>query len=1089
LIRSLFFNPLTILALIAIPAFAQTAFTDGPYAPAILRDGIVVEGVTPSDEAHRAGMRAGDVLLRWTSTAGKGEIESPFDLPYIGFEQAQRGVVRMEGLRGGRKRAWLLRTIPWGITARPNVTGPVLVAYLHAEKLARSGSLTEAVEGWRAASKMAVASGVPWLSSWFLSRAGGASYAAKQMDAADDLYREAIDHAANLSHIIRGDLFRQWGTQLEFREDFAGAEKYYREELLEWQRLGAELMVAKSLNALGSVLLTKGDSGNAESCFVQSLSISERLAPAGQQRLTSYADLAVLYQDRGDLGKAEKFYRRALAIGRKNFSGTHYYSALLTDLGTLALWRGNLEEAEQYHREALVIAAKLNSPPTMAEIFENLADFRLERGDLDGAEAYQKQSLAIRTQSGAGLRSALSLAGLGKIERLRGNIAVAEDYYRRALEIADKGEALRMERAGFLAGLGDVMLARRNLPEAEQAYRRALALLDEQTPRSLGHAETLASLAATLRGQGRLDEAAESYRQALDDLEYQAATVETIEENQARYRARHAGYYRDYMALLIEKGQPELAFQTLETARARTLFEMLAQAQVGIHQGADQAMLVREHDLRQALNAKSHDRESLFARKHTSAQVEDLDREIANLREKFQQLEADIRVNSPGYAALTQPQIPSLKDIQALLDTDTVLLEYSLGNERSYVWIVSANSLEVRELPKQAEIENLARTVYRLIDARNVFPSQETETERDARWRTADTEYAKASERLSRMILGPIASSLGKKRLLVVADGALQYIPFAALPVPAQSASGGAAAVAELADTKRLSAGDPSLPMLLDHEIVSLPSASVLVELRARETGRSKARKAVAVLADPVFDERDIRVQRTHDADRRPSEDAAASLGLLSRSMAEIGQGDAIHFRLSRLPATRKEAQVIVAGIPAGAGMEALDFRASRATALNPSLAEYRIVHFATHGLLNSLHPELSGLVLSLVDRQGRPQDGFLGLQDVYNLNLPADMVVLSGCRTGLGQEISGEGLVGLTRGFMYAGASRVVASLWSVNDEATAELMAGFYKAIERDEMRPAAALREAQIRMWKRKGWRAPYYWAAFQLQGEWR
>jgi CHAT domain-containing protein len=169
--------------------------------------------------------------------------------------------------------------------------------------------------------------------------------------------------------------------------------------------------------------------------------------------------------------------------------------------------------------------------------------------------------------------------------------------------------------------------------------------------------------------------------------------------------------------------------------------------------------------------------------------------------------------------------------------------------------------------------------------------------------------------------------------------------------------------------------------------------------------------------------------------------------------------------------------------------MLAVDFDASRAVATSPALAKYRIVHFATHGIINNRHPELSGLVLSLVNKQGKPQDGFLKLQDIYNMRLPVDLVVLSGCETGLGEQVSGEGLMNLTRGFMYAGAIRVVASLWSVSDVATASLMADFYRAMERDGMRPAAALRVAQIQMWKQKQWSSPYYWAAFQIQGDWK
>src|SRR5579859_4427106 len=208
-----------------------------------------------------------------------------------------------------------------------------------------------------------------------------------------------------------------------------------------------------------------------------------------------------------------------------------------------------------------------------------------------------------------------------------------------------------------------------------------------------------------------------------------------------------------------------------------------------------------------------------------------------------------------------------------------------------------------------------------------------------------------------------------------------------------------------------------------------------------------------------------------------------------ARSVEDVDLADHGNRALQRLTFTRQEAQAIMAATPPGQGMEALGFAASRSTAMNPNLAQYRIVHFAAHGVLDSKHPELSGLVLSLVNSRGEPQNGFLDLQDVYNLNLPVDMVVLSACETALGKEIRGEGLVGLTRGFMYAGASRVVASLWNVDDVATAELMRRFYKAILGEGLPPASALRKAQVEMARQKRWSNPYYWAAFTIEGEWR
>lgn len=221
-------------------------------------------------------------------------------------------------------------------------------------------------------------------------------------------------------------------------------------------------------------------------------------------------------------------------------------------------------------------------------------------------------------------------------------------------------------------------------------------------------------------------------------------------------------------------------------------------------------------------------------------------------------------------------------------------------------------------------------------------------------------------------------------------------------------------------------------------------------------------------------------------ADGAPTD---ASRVLLIKAAKESG-ATTVEFRVPRLPFTRNEAETILALTPSGSNKAAFDFAASRTAALSDELGQYRMIHFATHGFLNSLNPELSGLVLALVDEQGATQNGYLLAPEVYNLKLDAtELVVLSACQTGLGKEVAGEGVVGLTRGFMYAGAPRVVVSLWSVNDRATADPMKGFYQGMLAQRLRPAAALRAAQLALWKQQKWQAPYYWAAFTLQGEWR
>jgi CHAT domain-containing protein len=331
------------------------------------------------------------------------------------------------------------------------------------------------------------------------------------------------------------------------------------------------------------------------------------------------------------------------------------------------------------------------------------------------------------------------------------------------------------------------------------------------------------------------------------------------------------------------------------------------------------------------------------------------------------------------------------------------------------------------------------------------------------------------------MLLGPIASKLRQewkdKRLVIVAPGALEHLPFAALPLPSEN---------------------NYQPLVASHEVVNLPSASVLAEIRREVAARQPAAKTLAVIADPVFEPNDPRavqaakkkgpgdnlVASVLSADDAPAASPFAANSDLVRALRSFNRAG-----FSRLPFSREEARIIAELVPKTSLLKATDFQADRAMTTSGALSSYRIVHFATHGLLNSEHPELSGLVLSLVDERGQTRDGFLRMHEIFNLQLPADLVVLSACQTALGKEIKGEGLVGLTRGFMYAGAERVVASLWQVDDQATAQLMQHFYRGMLKDGLRPAAALRAAQIEMSKQKRWAAPYFWAGFVLQGEWK
>jgi CHAT domain-containing protein len=506
------------------------------------------------------------------------------------------------------------------------------------------------------------------------------------------------------------------------------------------------------------------------------------------------------------------------------------------------------------------------------------------------------------------------------------------------------------------------------------------------------------------------------------------------------------------------QGFAEAALLASERGRARSLLEMLGETGIEVWRGVDPALLARGRELEQLMSAKAEYQVRLLGREHTQADEQAATKELDDLTSELDLVQGRIRDTSPQSAALTQPAPLEAKEIQSrVLDSDTIMLEYALGEEQSHLWAVTTSSTEVFDLPRRAEIEPAARHLYELLTARNQNPARETLAARASRLRQADRDFRTEVSKVSAMLLAPAAAKMPGKRLLIIADGILQYLPFSALPEPGPDSQ--------------------SIPLIVNHEIVSAPSASVLAVLREEMAARRPAEKAVAILADPVFTANDARIRQPQKAEK------AANLSTAHRS-AIPGLGEFVRLRFSRT-----EAEAIARLAPAESTLKALDFDASRDLALKPELGQYRIVHFATHSLVNNEHPELSGVVLSLVDRDGRPQNGFLRLYDIYNLRLAADLVVLSACQTAMGGEIRGEGLIGLTRGFLYAGAPRVVATLWEIDDRTTAELMKHFYESMLGLGERPAAAMRDAQIAMWKSRGWDAAYFWAAFALQGEWR
>jgi CHAT domain-containing protein/predicted negative regulator of RcsB-dependent stress response len=925
--------------------------------------------------------------------------------------------------------------------------------------------------------------------------------------AADALYREAE---------------KSWQGTLEERKN--GVEKYH-EALELYRRAGDRSREAVTLKRLGVAHFLLWELQKALEKYNEALQISREIGDR-REEASVLTFIGGIYWTQGDWRKALENYNESLQL-RREVGDRSGEAHTLNNIG-LVLWTlWEMREALEKYNEALHLSRAVGDRYREGNILSNISAVHMALGETQKALEEANEALQILQEVGYRVQQASILNGIGETYRSMGETQKALDKFDEALQLS-RVVGNREAEANILDNIGEIHQSLGETQKALEKYNEALPLRQavghpRGIPRTLhkigevyrslgetqkaldkfnealplsravgdrnGESTILLGIARVEQTRGNLTPAHQTIEQAIGIVESLRADIR--EEHRASYLASRREYYESYIDILVERHQRNqtagfdvTAFAVSERARARSLLDLLMESRADFRQGVDSSLLERERSLQRLLQAKAAAQFALLNRKHTTAQAEAFAKEIDSVTSEYEELRAKIRAGNPQYAALTQPQPLGLAEIQQqVLDPDTLLLEYSLGDNASHLFVVSKMSITWRQLPKRAEIEAATRRVYELLTAPQPQPG-DTEAKYQARVKEAGVRYWTQAAELSRMLLGPVASQLGRKRLAVVADGALQYIPFAALPAPAPGNDGG-----------RNSRAEPQ-PLFVEHEIVSLPSASTLATLRRETAGRKPAKKSLAVLADPVFTDNDTRVSRnvgkagakekTKSAD---SDETDIGFLQMTRSGRETGVIGA-EGGFGRLLSTRREAAAILALVPERERMQALDFEASRTTALSPELGEYRIVHFATHGMLNNLHPELSGIVLSLVDEAGRREDGFLRLQDIYNLKLPAELVVLSACQTGLGKEVRGEGLIGLTRGFMYAGAPRVVASLWKVDDRATSELMKRFYQGMLGPEALSAAeALRQAQLSIWRQKQWREPYYWAAFVLQGEWK
>ena len=858
-----------------------------------------------------------------------------------------------------------------------------------------------------------------------------------------------------------------------------------------WRELGERRAEAATVSSIGTTHVRAMNYPVALQYFERALPLFRATTDREGEAYT-LASIGVLCQTIGDPARALEYYPQAMALW--SALGDREGIALgLHDTGTAQRLAGNFPQALEELTNALRLRRALGNRVGAAAALAQIGHTHLALGNIDQAFASYEEALALQRTAGEWRGDGFAAGGGGAVADRGDWPAVMTMFSLGAAILRPSGdrafEARLLHYTGHMTPKPvDVRRAIDLLTRARRVFhalsnRHWVAVMDTaiaagygaigETDRALqgfadalpvframrdriGEAMALVGLAQVERRIGRAADALGHVEAAIALVEARRADTSDA-ELKALYGSISRDAYELYIALemTLDAGDPGRGHQAAalaasERARARGLVDLLAEAKLDISEGVDPQLLQQERDVEARIRLADDRLTRLLSEPAKPPTILPAEHDVDDLIAELRAVRRQLKAGSPQYAALTQPVPLDLQDIQRLLDGDTVLLEYALGREQSYVWAITRDSLTAAVLPGRQQIDNAARRSYALLSAGSR--------------RVTQVQTRRSLEALADLVLAPIRPALSARRLVIVADGALQYVPFAALPRPTVG-------------THTSAARDP---LITRHEVVMLPSASALEALRQVERPRGRAAGTLAVFADPVLRPDDPRVKAGSPGSPTPR---SAASDALRRAADEAGVGS-----LDRLPFTRAEANALTALAGSAHTLEALDFDASREAAI-AGQARYRIVHFATHALINSRRPELSGIILSLVDRDGHPTDGFLRLHDIYNLSLNADLVVLSACRTALGKDIRGEGLVGLTRGFLYAGAPAVVASLWDVRDRSTAELMTRFYRGMLREHLTPAAALRAAQTSMWRDPRWSAPAHWAGFVLQGDWR
>lgn len=888
--------------------------------------------------------------------------------------------------------------------------------------------------------------------------------AQKEITKALRLFKHIESNPAPTTHWY-GEVLSVLGEVVYAKGNLRKALTYFREakNLLDGDRRGKAKVHLFEGYIAGSI----GNREKAVAHISQALNLYRALNDQSGEALALVA-LGLSHSLKGDDTVAIDLHRTAEKISR-SIGDRHSQAIALNALGQAYENLGEYQIAMHHYDNALRLFESIGSLDGESATNCNVGRAEHLSGNLDEALTHYKRCLSLSRAARKTRTKAQALNEIAKVYISQGESALTLKQYEK-IEQFYQAIGDHRGQAKTLNNKGDFLLHLGQKQKGLRAYNRALSLSEFVGDQGI--------LITTLYNLARVNLDLGFPKTALPFIRRSLAVIENLRMNVVSpdLRVTYFSGVQKHIELCIRilmqldklhpgKGYAAEALLVSENGRARALLDLVTESPAHLRKEAAKELLERESDLRGMLRSHAQYRMDVTS-KRDSAEMAEVDNQTIELRAEYQGILVRLRKSNPDMLPTELPSPFDLKQVQIeLAESNTLLLEYALGDEHSYLWAVTPNTVTGYELPGRESLEEAARELYKLLTAR-----QKVEGEIDGRYQAdveaADNRLPETENRLAQMLLGPVAGQLGTKRLLVVTEGALQYVPFDALPVP----HGQRADPICYGTGKRL---------LETTEVVVLPSFSTLLGLRRARTKPSSPTKVVAVIADPVFSPHDSRLLERS----QPNTLAARANNDKSPEILEGG------VRLARLAYASEEADSIASVAPWGTTLVAKGFNAKRETAMSQDVAEYQILHFATHGFLESGHPELSGIVFAMTDPTGARTNGLMSLQDIYSLDLSAELTVLSACQSALGKDMKGEGLVGLTHSFLAAGSKTVVASLWKVDDRATAFLMADFYKSMLQKGMPPSTALRWAKLKMMHDERWSAPYFWAGFIAQGEYR